>query len=379
VLLSGGLGSRIVVAAADRPIQCLHFNDWRNREYELASAIAASREFPFTHLQRSDDHYVEIFPTAVCLSNGMHGFVHGHGINLVPAEGVGPLLHGFVPELFFRGTNLPKFQRTFSGRHIRWQVDESITSNTIVDKIVEKLKYSQSHANPAQWFTSALRTDFRDVIRAPASRSFRKLRRRRSHPWTGSSGPTPTGTTSIPPISSSTPFVRSTMPGASSKWNDVLDLHLRMPVASRSDSAVWNLAVKRLNRSVSRVKDANTGRSPSTSTAMEIAARAAAKIRLKHERPIPAPRPWWTQGSWPDHVRLLAENPRLNHLISSVLEDEECLPCSIFDRQHIDSCVGDLRAGRSQHRRTLWQLLQLATVGEYNRRFGPTGGDLPSS
>jgi hypothetical protein len=155
--------------------------------------------------------------------------------------------------------------------------------------------------------------------------------------------------------------------------NDVIDLHLRMPLAVRCDNSTWLRAMALLNRKVARVANANTGYSPTMPDAV-VSGIGAAKSMLHH-----LPLVWrlakkgsddvvpsgFSPISWPRFDWLIRNNAKLRRLIVETLGDDAALPPTLFDRDRVHTLLADHLADRGNYRNILFVLL---TFGLWHRK-----------
>ncbi len=376
LLLSGGLDSRMVVAAADREIECFHFNDSRNREYQTARRIAAARRFEFTYLDRPQDHYVNLFDQAVDIGDGQHGFTHGHTIGLLPQDRVDVMLHGYVPEVFFRGTNLP--HRRIIGDRIPLQsLDPRLTRDNVAAEIYALIKQRRPGTRPSRFFTKAWANDFEELMLASAQELVDEAQIHSDDPydwfnWSSTRYHCKIRTFLFEMAIRAFHTERSVV-----FHNHILDLHLRMPVEMRSDSRLWNRAVRLLAPQVAGVPDANTGHSPFQPESAKVATQAASRIgRRFRPKPKSGPARVRTNTSWPPFRWLIVYNEGLGRLIEDTILDEESIDPDIFDIPTIKSALTDHLAGRADH--TVF-LIHLATFGSWHRKYGPPGRGIARS
>jgi asparagine synthase (glutamine-hydrolysing) len=376
MLLSGGLDSRMVLAASERELHCFTFGDFKNQEYLKAEKIALAKGFDCTFMERSPTHYVDMFDRAIELSGGMYSFIHAHSIGVTDQlrEHCDFLLHGFAPELFFRGTNLPHVQRRVLGHASIQTLDRTITKNNLSSAIISKLKYSLHHDNPKQVFQQELHSDFDNSLLSAVGEVLRE-----AECWNGtvydsflafdthwhSNYPSFLFETSIRPFIGERSIVFH---------NEVLDLHLRMPVRYRKDSRVWCKAIVGLDGPIGSVPDANTGqpilRSPLTAAALDLVHSALRKARLTSSirtRPL---EPGHSEESWPNFPEQIRHNGALQALIKETIFDPHALPQDIFDLQAIDALFNEHIDGRANHHQLL---LLLLSFGGWNLRYGQCG------
>ena len=385
LLLSGGLDSRMIVAASDTPIVCLHFNDSRNREFETASRVAAARGFEFRYLKRPDSHYAAMYDQALDVSDGLYGFHHSHHIGLLPQGESDVMLHGYVPELFFRGTNLPHVDRTLFGRKF-WTndfeslqpLDPSLTRDNIAVQIRARLKYSLNRKQLHRFFCDRWANDFESQMLESAEELVADARPHSDDPfdwfiWADTryqcKYPSFLFEVALRPFHTERSVVLQ---------NEILDLHLHMPVRMRSNSHVWCLAVQRLNEKVAGVPNANTGRSifPGPSDlAREVGARVMRRLAMPHNPAdeVPPERPWHSNGSWPSFGKMITHEAELRRTLTAVISDPEAIDPEIFDVKKIQGALAEHVSGTADHNHFLMMVL---TFGGWHRKYGPPGRGL---
>lgn len=370
LLLSGGLDSRIVLAAAARELDCFHFNDHRNEEFHVANQIAAAANQKLTYVERSENHYADIFETAVRIGSGQYCFVNAHPIGLLPNDGLDVVIHGFAPELFFRGKNLPHRRHSIFGKHLHTSVDSALSAENIATKMVTKLNYNQHRQQPSRFFREAWNQDFNNHVLSSAEDLVSEARLHSDDPYDWFIWPDTRYHCKYPSFL----FEAALRPFHNERsvvfHNDVLDLHLRMPVAARANSRVWKLAVKQLNPKVARVPDANTGHSPflpwPVALAMDLPRRFARGLGLRGNSRVIGR----TSGSWPNFPELITHNRHIRSIIEQSFRDPEALDPSIFDIPRIQLEYQNHLAGRANHDMSLFLL---ATFGCWHRNYGPPG------
>lgn len=165
VLLGGGLDSRMILAASNKKMVCFTFGDFENREFKIAKRIAEAKGCKHIFLKRDRDHYVNLMDKAVEIGNGMYGYVHAYSIGFFDQirKECDVLLHGYVPELFFRGTSLPHRSINFLGKSLFTRVDKLSDAN-LPHKAIDKLKYSLNQKNPKQLFIESYASIFDSII-----------------------------------------------------------------------------------------------------------------------------------------------------------------------------------------------------------------------
>ena len=374
MLLSGGLDARMVVAASSSGLECISFGDYMNPEVETARKVAAAGGFGFRFLQRGPDHYPRLLDRAVDIGNGMHPFNHAHAIGFVEglAEQFDVVTHGYVPELMFRGSSLPKIERKIGGVLVSERLDRSLTEANLSERIFQRgyslLKHGVERLlqpQAARLLHETLREDAREMQAAAAAGSSNVY----DHflwPDVYFHGRYPSMLFEF--------SLRTFMTERSLVFqNEVIDLHLRMPLELRCDSRVWMKAVQRLAPRVAAVANANTGFSPFMPLALASGLDAAGELlhrlpglwRLaRHAGGEEPTSPGLSPISWPRFDWLVRHNPELRRRVVETLSDPKALPPEIFDLRQVDKLLQDHLAERGGHRLMLFVLL---TFGLWHR------------
>jgi asparagine synthase (glutamine-hydrolysing) len=121
VALSGGLDSRLILAAMSQPERALAFTcyDAPNREFRAARASARAFGAAFLPLQRSPDYYGENAEAGVRISGGMGTFANNHFLGVLErlhAEGLQTMLTGCYCDYLFKALPLNRRIHWLSGR-----------------------------------------------------------------------------------------------------------------------------------------------------------------------------------------------------------------------------------------------------------------------
>lgn len=379
MLLSGGLDARMVVAASGQGLECISFGDYMNPEVETARKVAEAGGVPFEFLQRGPDHYPRLIDQAVDIGHGMHPFNHAHAIGFVEdlAARYDVVTHGYVPELMFRGSSLPKVTRKLAGVAVGEGLDPSLAAANLPDRIfhrgysllklgVERLLQPQA----AALLHDTLRADAAAMIGAAAGASGSVY----DHflwPDVYYHGRYPSMLFEH--------SLRMFMTERSLVFhNEVIDLHLRMPLEMRCDDTVWMKAVARLDKRVAAVANANTGHSPFMPAALaagldaagEMAQRLPGMWRLAQRGAAAEAPPGASPISWPRFDWLVRNNAELRRRVVETLADPLALPPDLFDLRQVDALLQEHLANRGQHRLILFALL---TFGLWHRRHMAAG------
>ena len=155
--------------------------------------------------------------------------------------------------------------------------------------------------------------------------------------------------------------------------NEIIDLHLRIPVPLRSDNRLWLKAMERLDPKIAHIADANTGYSPYMPQLL-VSMLTSGKEAISH---IPvlsqflnrtqdiATRQGLSPISYARFDWQIRKNEKLKKILSDTLNDPMALPESVFDLKAINRIFTEHLAGKGQHRLVLFALL---TFGHWHRK-----------
>ena len=369
ILLSGGMDSRAILASAEKNIVCFTVGDFENREIKTARRIAGTRGSKHIILKRDIDHYVKLVDQSVSIGDGMYCFEHAHFIGFFDQfrKECDVLLHGNVPELFFRGANLPRKKNVFSIKFTCKLSDDTLEETFLLNK-----KYSVYKKNPEILFNEPHASMFKKTVAYSLKNIFVGVDKKVENISDKYLWPDTYYTSRYPSFLNDM-HLRAFMNPCSAVLfdNDLLDLHLRMPPDMKSNSRVWNKALAQLNPEIAAIPDANTGLSPGVNQFLGWMItrykRTTEKLN-RFLRPNLAAHPSYVQGSWPNFARLIRHNQKMKKLISKTIKDPECLNPDIFNIRKIEGIFRDHMNGKSNHK---FFLLLLLTFGTWYKKYGP--------
>lgn len=372
LLLSGGLDSRLVLASLDQPVECVHVNAFSNLEAKTALTLAEAHGSPFDLSLRPLDHYAEIVRQGTAIGSASHNFHHAHCLGLLQMPANRTVIHGWVPEVYFRGTNLP--HRYIGELGIRSPFVQKIKRDNIVDQMFYNLKYSQSAGRPFRFFRPELQGEYQSTLHETLHEVVREAQNHSADPldwflWADTHyiGRYPSHLWSI--------SLRAEHRERSVHMqNGILDLHLRMPIAMRSNNDIWLAALRRLNPKIAAIADANTGYRPSISANIYFLIRTArwgrkrARKLLGYSLNAPvAEHSWFTDSSWPDLISMYCDYTPFRHQLHESALGTDVLPENIFDTSALPHLFEEVRITRDW--RAIEVIFATATLGSWISQF----------
>ncbi len=154
--------------------------------------------------------------------------------------------------------------------------------------------------------------------------------------------------------------------------NEVFELYLGMPPAWRCSGRVVQLALRRLSREAARFPNANTDFPADLHPWLEIAGllgRAALrKLRLKKRPQVPGS--IYSAGSWQNVPALYRDEPAHRKRFGEIRGRLDALTFDLFDPDALAACIDEHLDGVASHTKLLRQLL---THDAWVREFGIAG------
>lgn len=371
ILLSGGLDSRMLLSVTEGDVECYTVGDFENREIETARKLSDVRGYKHHLLIRDKDHYPNLIDASVSVSDGMYNFIHAPFIGLFDRlKGCNCIMTGFAPELFFRGSNLPRKKNSVGQKKLM-----RLSDDNLMDTMLVKMKYSLWRHKPSQLFVDTYAREMEDSLRE----SLKMLLRSADgiadnvydrYLWADTYE-----------ISRYPSYLFHMHLRAYTRLRNPLlidnpfyDLHLRMPFELRSNGDLWLKVLASINRDIASIPDANTAMSP---LAHPFVKWSAARWKRSYEKlsrylsPTRYGHQSYTQGSWPHYGRLIRHNSALQERLKNMVEDASALDPSIFNIPHIRNMVDNHIQGKGNYHQLL---LPLITFGVWHKTYGPGKG-----
>jgi len=373
LLLSGGLDSRMILAASDKKMVAFTVGDFENREIKIARKIAEAKGSKHVFIKRSFDHYVNLLDKAVDIGDGMYGFTHAHFIGFFDdiLKECDILLHGYPPEIFFRGSTLPIKKLKLLGKKLPLPLLDKFPNNNLPYKILKELKYGLYHMNPKQLFNDHHSASFDQVLIKSIQNILTETDKKLTNiynkfTWLDiyyhSRYPSFLNITSIRPFMDERFIVFD---------NDIFDFYLEMPLEFRSNKKIWVKTLAQLDSEIASIPDANTGHSPFLPTfidwILKLLPFILKEIHVSKSHQLPDPT-YQANVAWSNMSELIRYNKKLRELIWITITDPECLNTSFFNIKRINEMFKAHITGKKDYSTFLYLLL---TFGRWHKKYGP--------
>lgn len=364
ILLSGGIDSRLVLAAAraaNKPVSCLTIGPYDNREVAVARAVAAAADVPFKYIANPSEYLSETFDAAAMAAEGMYvaPFAFFRRIAELKA-GNDVLFSGHALDIAFRGFYLPCLTLKIGNGKIRLPVLGSIKPDNIpeemiriwrastpvrsLQRVIDKKFHSELHERQKQAFVYALnQTDVQDPYNALDAFTFQT--QSLHYTWNDFAV-----------------MEREIRHRSLCFDKNLFDFYLSLPPQWRAQGEIPREALKVFNPALANERDANTGYPLRWNGWQHIAAMlnrsAFQKLGLWSKSILPTAMA--SHGSWSNLDQLLRLNPEFQERLKDLSKDEKLLGTEIFTAESIRTVVGEHLSGTAYHGKLLHTLLTLS-------------------
>ena len=375
LLLSGGLDARAVVACSPRTLPAITLADFDNKEVELARAIAASRNYPFTFVRRHREHHVGLIDLGVALGDGAHRYDNAqfaHLRSVLPPD-ITALATAYSFDRFLKGNALPKRRKRLRGwplhRHDLLSLPDLAPGALAETSLVEHPHSLFGHAPIAEILREPYRSAIGSVLRDTLEGILRQhwdecpdvITRFEAVSFHMMLGRFPAYLN----VLSIRHFFEDRV---LTTHNALLDAIVATPPRLRLDGLAYRRALRRIAPDLWRIPDGNTGMPPGAHPLRLYAHERAQGLRQRfglggQTRALPDPT--FTERSWPNMAEMLRHRAGLAERVAKTIADVDALPPEIFDAPAITRLLEAHLAGRENH---VWLLLLLVTFGTWHRR-----------
>lgn len=365
VLLSGGIDSRLVLAAAKaahKPVACLTVGPFDNREVSVARAVAKAADAPFQYIANPSEELIDTFDEATIAAQGIYSAPFTF-FRRLPAlsENHDVLFSGHALDIAFRGFYLPCHTVRIGKGSIRLPLLGGISSKDLpgemiriwrastplrsLQKSINKEFHSELIERQRQAAAYALtQTDIQDPYNALEAFAFHT--QSLHYTWSDFSA------------------METTVRHRSLCFDkNLFDFCLSLPPAWRAQGEIPRQALKQLAPALADELDANTGYPLRWSGPQHIAAMVGRSLMQKsglRSKPV-LPTEMATHGSWSNLDQLLKLHPGFQERLRQLPQDPALLGTEILTAEGIQTVVEEHLSGSASHGKLLHTLLTLSS------------------
>ncbi len=346
LLLSGGLDSRLVLAATTKPVTCLTVGSTFNNECRVARQVALARGQSHVYLERDLDHYASIYPKATELSSGLNVFDHAHFLNfegkIKPLADV--LLHGYALDFLFQGKYLPARSISTFFKKL------APLKQNLPALFAQSISYRLKSIAPLELVKPALKEQMRAALLSSIHKTMDEASALSDDPydiWEYAHTHNISRHYSALFLIS----IRTFMEERTVAFHKaVYDLFHAMPASIRFNAVVFKQAIRILSPTLMEIDNANTNMradySPLQQSVVSVGRRALKSLGLGAQQLLP---PMPEDRSWPDRNRATRPEGNLSFLGEQILKDESLETLGFLDMDQVRSRVQAHREGRAAH------------------------------
>lgn len=349
LMLSGGLDSRALLAAAPRPPICFTSGLTRNNEFNVAAELAATCGAEHIFMQRPDDMLNTVVDDSVWLA-GMQIYPE---FQFAPfrdtvAPRANTIFLGLALDVFFAGLYQPKKPLRLGGRDtLMYQLQP--LGEDLAGAFMNGVSYRLKTSNP--WdivkaehkprLTEALRTSVTTILDRA-----KDLGADRYGQWEYMHLHNFSRHYSFPMAASIRGWADCRIPALE---NRLFDLAFAVSPRDKANWAVLMRGIELCNPATMRIRNANTNisarRSLATQTTIHWSRAALNRVLRGRFRTLP---PWW-ERSWPPARHAFEHNPRIRDLAAGLADSPALHRLRFLDTDRIRSLVAQQLDGSRDH------------------------------
>jgi len=367
VLLSGGVDSRVLVAASQGELTAYTVGDWENREVRIARKVAAAKGLRHVFLRRPPDYYAQILDEAVELSGGMARFDYCQFVGLASGLGCDVLFNEDAMDALFKGYYWRR-RLCLKGIWVPVPGMARFTPEGIAEQILRLPAKSMFPSQPWLLFREPWRSRYGDIMRASIREQIADAQADDAYNMVEHVG----GLASLGRALQGVTCVRPYMEyGALSLDAELLKLAVRTPVRFRVGAGLLCDALRRLDGRLYAIPSGNTGMRFGTPAPVAWAAQMAGEAPLALLKRLGRVPRAYSNESWPDRDEALRAGG-LRSILEATLADGEAIEPSLFDVGRVRQIIAEHMSRGRHHMR---MLLCLLTFGRWFKLYGPSGAE----
>lgn len=361
LLLSGGLDSRLVLAASDKEMTCFTFADSFNNEVKVSADVAKLKGYSHQFIKRDPDHYSHILDEAVALGSGMNVFDHAHALNLGESitSDADVILHGHGIDPFFQGTYLPTARSKWMGKSTFIRKLLPLEQN-MASQYVHNIKHRLKSISSLEIVKKEKQNSMNEYLISTVQETMTEGEQYSDDPydvWEYVYYQNMSRAFSNLNLLSVRTFAEER---SVSYDNDLYDLYRRTPIKHRLSGSAHREALSILNQKLAHIPNANTNL-PANWGPFQASARNFMYKTLRRSginRNVPTA-PSVSDRSWPDRNEIFRLRPKVAELATDLASSEALASIDYIDMDQISKLVNSHLEGRGDYGDLLFGLITI--------------------
>jgi len=374
LLLSGGLDSRLVLAAASRgSLSC-----WTTAGYELNPELALAKQVSALYGAKhhscvvSPEESFDVLDETVIGCGGLYPASTPVSVFLPQIDDtVTTLLTGHGLDYTLRGYYLPSHFLNIAGSRTRLPMLRPISAQPTGHDVLNNLRQGPPRGTLDRIIADHRKNDWWRTIGETLDEMLA--------PWLTSDDPYNAWDALIL-NNVSKHYAFTSMMAVRDKTNlanpafdnEVFDIYLRMPPSWRCEGRIVQNAMRVLSPEGAKIPNANTHFAADLGPWLEIAGLlgrgALRRLKILDRPPLPSQQ--HSQGSWQNMGVVMKEEPRHRRRLKDIQDRADALCLDIISPDHLSACIDEHLEGTQSHTKLLRQLL---THDSWMTSFGITG------
>ena len=358
LLLSGGLDSRLILASAKVPLECLTVGFYENNECVVAEELAREKGYPHHFIKRPLSHYGDMLKEGAFLGGGMNVYAHAHFLNLDRelSTRADVFFHGHGLDYLFQGKYIP--HKTLKVLGCKTYVNRiTDPGRNVADAFLNSVSYRLKSINPANILKDEKVKEMKKSLSASLERVINE-----GSPFCND-GYDLWDYLTVHNLSRHYTFlnVASIRTIAEERIiafdNDLFDLYLSLPAEDRFDRTVFAEAIAFLDKRLAEIRNANTNFSIYDNglalTAKVGVGRILRKMGIKATLP-----PDSHERSWPSGIDLIS-NEKVRQRVENLIESSLFDTADFLDRKKVAAVIDEHLSGRRDYSDLLLRLISI--------------------
>ena len=367
LLLSGGLDSRSVLAASDKPMTCITTCEHRNNEVAVAEELSRVKGYEHIFIKKPQSYYSDIVDRAVYVAGGMSIYVNSHLFNVEEAAGkhADILLSGYGFDFLFRGKYLPHSMPLHLKKLTYWRNLMPLERGwkDVAEDFIGNLGFRLKSVEPWRLVKYKKRKEMFDALYYSIKGIVEEARGISDDPykwWDYCSFHNVSRHYSWPNLLCLRSFTEERTVALD---NDLFDLFWGLDVSMYHNGRIFKEAVRLLDEDIFNVRNANTnlkfGDSLPAQTAKILLNKAAKETKLNRVFRGSIPPPSSRERSWPIDDYLIRDNEAIRNMALGLCASGNLEALSFLDMDTVSRCVKEHLAGKKKHTNLILSLITL--------------------
>ncbi len=378
LLLSGGLDSRSILSASNKPLTCFTTCEYENNEFSVARELSKVKDYEHIFIKKPKDYYSGIIEKAVYTSAAMGLYVNAHFFNIEEEtkKRADVLLHGYGFDFLFRGKYLPNTMSPIMKKitYKRNLIPIGAHDKSVTEEFIDTMSYKLKSIYPPLLSNYRSRKNTVDSLYHSIKEIIDEAKDLSDDPymwWNYCCFHNLSRHYTYLNIQSIRAFMEER---TISFDNDLFDLFWSLEPSMLLNGNIFLRAIAILDPAIFKVRYSNTNLhlgDPALLTSAKIVLNKVLKeTRLNRVFKGALPPPTTKERSWPIDSDLIISNDRIKDLSLRLCKGNELDELSFLDMDTVTRCVKN-HLNRSEDHTNL--ILSLITLKEFLNKDEYTG------